>query len=67
MYLTCNRDMEGVPGAPFVLTDWHVRVFWSSGLIGRPYEQLYVHTIPLSGCMYRCSHYTPFSSQTWLA
>ena len=35
-----------------------MRVVWLSGLVDRPYEFLYVRTIPLSGCMYRRSRYS---------
>ena len=28
-------------------------MFWSSDLVDRSYDRLYVRTIPLSGCMYR--------------
>ena len=34
-----------------------MRVFWSSGLVDRPSDRLYVRTIPLSGCMDRRSRY----------
>ena len=40
-----------------------MRVFGTYGLIDRPSECLYVHTIPLYGCMERCSNYIAFSSQ----
>ena len=32
-------------------------VFWLSGLVDRPSDCMYVHTIPLSGCMDRRSQY----------
>ena len=44
-------------GASFVPADWQMRVFGPSGIIDRSYDRLYVRTIPLSGCMGRCSHY----------
>ena len=50
-------------GALFVSADWRVRVFWSSVLVDKPSDSMYVRTIPLSGCIYRRSHYIPFSSQ----
>ena len=34
-----------------------MRVFWLSGLVDRPSDRLYVHTIPLSGCTERRSRY----------
>ena len=48
----------GSLGASFVSADWRVRVFWSSGLVDRPYDCLYVRTIPLFGCMNISSRYT---------
>ena len=38
-------------------------VFLFSGLVDILSERLSVHTIPLYGCMYRLSSYTPFSYQ----
>ena len=34
-----------------------MRVFGPSGLVDIPHDRLYVHTIPLSRCMDRCSRY----------
>ena len=62
----CNGSKEGVPGGVFVLAYWKVRVFWSSGIVDRRSERLYIRTISLHGCMYRISRYTPFSSQAGL-
>ena len=53
----------GSHGASFVLADWRVGVFWSSGYVDRPSERLYVRIIPLSGCMDRLSRYISFSPQ----
>ena len=50
-------------GDSFVLADWIVGVFGSSGLIDRPHGCLYMWTIPLSGCIDICSSYIPFYSQ----
>ena len=50
---------SGYLGTLFVLADWQVRVFESSGLVDRLSSCMYVHTIPLSGCTDRCSRYTP--------
>ena len=36
--------------------DWQVRVFGSSDLVDRPSVCLSVRTIPMSGCMDRCSY-----------
>ena len=58
---------RGSLGELFVLVDWRVRVFWSSGLVDRPPDCLYVGTFPLPGCMDRRSCYIPLSSQVWLA
>ena len=54
---------SGPLGALFVLTDWRVRVFGSSGLVARPYDHLSIWTIPPSGCMEIQSRYTPFFYQ----
>ena len=43
--------LRGSLGASFVSADWRVRVLWSSGLVDRPSDLLYVHTITLSRCM----------------
>ena len=40
------------------MEDWLVRVFWSSSLVDRPSDCLYVLNIPISGCMNRRSCYT---------
>ena len=56
----------GSVGESFILSDWRVRVFWSSGIVDIPSDRLYVRTIPLSGCMDRRSRYIPFSSQVLL-
>ena len=48
---------RGFLGALFVSADWQVRVFWSSGIVYRPSDRLYVRTIPLSVCMDRRSSY----------
>ena len=45
---------------------WLVMVFKTSGIVDRPYEFLYVRTIPMYMCMDRLSRYTPFSYQSWL-
>ena len=58
---------RGSLGESLVLADSWVRMFWSSGLVDRPSDRLYVRTIPLSGCMDRRYCYAPFSSKTWLA
>ena len=47
---------RGSLGASIESADWRVRVFWSYGLVDRPSDRLYVHTIPMSGCMDRHSH-----------
>ena len=44
-------------GAPFVSSDWQVRVLWSYGLVDRPFDCLCVRNINLSGCMDRRSRY----------
>ena len=55
---------RGVPGgASFLLLDWQVRVFWSSGIVDRPSGRMYIRNFPLSGCMDRCYHHIPFYSQ----
>ena len=54
-------------GILLVLADWRMKVFWSSGIVDIPSDRIYIRTIPLPGCMKRCSNYTPFSYQTWLA
>ena len=38
-------------GASFVATDWRVRVFGPPGLLDRLSDRMYVHNIPISGCM----------------
>ena len=54
-----NRAEErGSMGTAFVLADFQVRVFWSSGTVDRPSVYMYIRTIPLSGYMYRRYHYT---------
>ena len=68
-----QRGREGGSlGASFILADWRVRVFWLSGIIDRPSDRLHVHTIPMSGCMGRRSHYrrppcTDIVMNTWHA
>ena len=57
----------GYLGASLLLADWWVRVFWSSGIIDRQSNRLYVRTINLSGYIYIHSNYIPFYSQAWLA
>ena len=47
----------GFLGMSFIAVDWLVRVFGSSGILGRPSECLYIRTIPIYGCMDRWSHY----------
>ena len=49
--------------ASFVPADWRVRMFKTSVIVDRPSDRLSIWTIPLHGCMYRCSYYTTFSSQ----
>ena len=44
-----------------------MRVFWSPDIVDRPYNRMYVRTIPLSVCMDRRSIYIPLSSQALLA
>ena len=44
-------------GASLVSADWRVRVFDIYGIIDRPSDHLYVHTITLSVCMDRRSCY----------
>ena len=44
--------------ASLLMTYCQVRVFGSSGLVDIPSERLYVRTIPIYGCMDRCSSYT---------
>ena len=34
-----------------------MKVLWSSGIVYRPSGRLYIHTIPLFGCIYIHSHY----------
>ena len=58
---------RGSLGTSFVSVDWLVKVFWSYGLVYIPSDQIYIHTTPVSGCMYRHSRYIPFYSQSWLA
>ena len=60
----CNGAVErgGSLGALFLSADWQGRVFWSSVLVDRPSERLYIHTITLPGFMYRRSCYNPFYS-----
>ena len=58
---------RGSLGTLFVLADWQVRVFWSSGLVDRPSDLLYIRTIFLSEWMDRISRYIPFYSQAWMA
>ena len=41
-----------------------VRVVWSSGLVDRPYDRIYIRTITMYRCMDRLSQYIPFSYQT---
>ena len=65
--LIVTGPWSGSLGASFVSADWRVRVFWSSGVVNRPSEHLYVYTIPLYRCIDRSPHYTPFYSQAWLA
>ena len=55
---------RGSLGTSFVSVDWLVKVFWSYGLVYIPSDQIYVHTTPVSGCMYRHSRYIPFYSQS---
>ena len=58
-----NRAEErGSMGTAFVLADFQVRVFWSSGTVDRPSVYMYIRTIPLSGCMDGRSRCIPFSS-----
>ena len=47
-------------GASLVPSYWQVRVFGTSDIVDRPSDHLYLRTINLPGCMYRCSHYIPF-------
>ena len=54
---------RGSLGSSFVSADWRVRVLWSSGILDRPSDDLYVRTITMSGCIDRLSCYIPFSSQ----
>ena len=55
----CNRDVKRVPwGASLILEDFQVRAFGSSSLVDIPPDRLYVHTIPLSGCIDRRSNYS---------
>ena len=58
---------RGYLGVSFVLADWQVRVFWSSGIVDRPSDCLYIRIILISGCTYRLSRYIPFSYQALLA
>ena len=51
---------RGSLGASFIPVDWRVKVFGLSGLVDRPSENMFVHTITMSGCMYRQYHYPPF-------
>ena len=46
-------------GASLIPVDWQVGLFGPSGILDRPYECLYICTIPLSGCMDRHSNYIP--------
>ena len=57
----------GSLGSFFVSADWQVRVLWSSGIVDRLTDILYVHTIPLAGCMDRRSCCIPFSYQVLLS
>ena len=46
--------MKWVPGGRRLYRQiWRLRVFLSSGIIDRPFDYLFVRTIPLSGCMDR--------------
>ena len=70
MFVICvlvTGPWSGYLGASFVSANWGVRVFWSSGLVDRPSDRIYVRTITLSGCMGRRSRYIPFYYQSWLA
>ena len=57
----------GSMGVPSVPEDCQVRVFGPSVLVDISYNFLSIWNIPLSGLMYICSHYLPFSSQALLA
>ena len=58
---------RGSLGASFVSTDSWLRIFWLSVVVDRPSDRLYVHTIPLYGCMDIRYRYIPFSSQAWMS
>ena len=64
--LRCRVDMDRVQvgfhamgpnsgslGASSIPEDYRLRVFGTSGIRDRPYDRLYVQTIPLTGCMDR--------------
>ena len=47
--------LNGSLGASFVAADFQVRVLNPFGLVDGPSDCLYVHIIPLTGCMDRRS------------
>ena len=38
---------RGSLGALFISKDWQVKVLWSSGIVYRLFDRLYIRTIPL--------------------
>ena len=49
--------VDGSLRALFVPAYWKVRVLRTYGIVDRPSDLMYVHNIPLYGCMYRCYRY----------
>ena len=47
----CNGSNQWSPRTSFLMVDWQVRVFDSSGILDRPSECVSVKNIPMSGCM----------------
>ena len=44
-------------GGSFMVADWRVRVLWSSGLVDRPSDRMYIYIITLSRFLDRHSCY----------
>ena len=54
-------------GSSFVLADWQVRAFGTSGILDITSDHMYIRTITMFGCMGRRYRYTPFYYQACLS